>query len=147
MLRTRSATRVIAASVAAAVLASCTASSSSPGLERPTRDHPIKCEAPETGLRYFATFTPGRSGNRVDMLMVTFDKRPTSTDVERVLRRCLQIAATSVRIDYQTIANAFHNDAGPLPLSDGSSSLFYDPTTSKVQTAKELFGGTSQNPK
>jgi hypothetical protein len=61
-------------------------------------------------------------------------------EAEGVLRRCLQQARTAVRIDYETLANTWFNDDGPLPLIDGSSHLAYDPKTGKVQTWNEREG-------
>jgi hypothetical protein len=122
---------------AVALLNSC----KSAGPERPTRERRIECEAPGETLQYEAAFHPGKASNPVDTVTVTFRaKKPTSTEAEGVLRRCLQQATTVVRIDYETLANTWFNDDGPLPLIDGSSHLSYDPKTGKVQTWNEREG-------
>jgi len=73
--------------------------------------------------------------------MVTFRARkPTSTEAEGVLRRCLEEAVSSFRIDYETLANTWFNEDGPLALIDGSPHLAYDPKTGKVQTWSERQG-------
>jgi hypothetical protein len=123
---------------AAVVLLACCAI----GPSRPTGAHPIECAAAGETLQYSAVFTPGSSSNPVDTLIVTFRaQKPTSTEAEGVLRRCLLRASTAVRIDYGTPANAwFNNDDDPLPLIDGSSALFYNPKTGTTQTWNERQG-------
>ena len=131
----------------ALVLAACDAKSSNTppqasGPERPTRARAIDCPLQSAGnLKYEAEFTPGSAKNPVDMLTVTFrGRKPSSADAEGVLRNCISAAKTAVRIDYETLVNAFFNDDGPLPLIDGSSSLAYDPKAAKVQTWNEREG-------
>ncbi len=122
---------------AVVLLASCAGG----GPSRPTSERRIECAAPGEALQYEATFDPGTASNPVDTLMVTFRaKKPTSSEAEDVLRRCLQETTTAVRIDYETLANTWFNDDGPLQLIDGSSHLAYDPKTGKVQTWNEREG-------
>jgi hypothetical protein len=113
---------------------------SASGPSRPAGEWPIECGG---ASQYEAKFSPGgTSGNRgkADFLYVTFKgSRPSSAEAEPILRRCLQAATTAVRIDYETLAIASFDDF-PLPLLDGSSGLFYDPKTSRVQTWNEHKG-------
>ena len=84
---------------------------------RPTSKRRVECAAPsgET-LTYEAEFIPGRASSPVDSLTVTFrGTKPTSSFAETVLRRCLQAAPTTVRIDYEVLADAWFNDDGPAP--------------------------------
>jgi hypothetical protein len=88
---------VICAGCIAVLVTACAS-----GPNRSTREQPIECGAPGETLQYEARFTPGTSKNRVDMLMVTFrGSKPSSSDAETVLRRCLQATTTAVRIDYE----------------------------------------------
>jgi hypothetical protein len=133
--------RRLLTSISLAVVISCEARPTGP--PRPSRAQKIDCstDAAGSGLRYSAEFSPGTSKNPVDMLMVTFvGSKPTSGQAEGVVRVCIAAAKTSVRIDYEVLANAFFNDDGPLSLSDGSSSLTYDPKTAKVRTWNEREG-------
>jgi hypothetical protein len=114
-------------------LVSCGAS----GPQRPLSARHIECGGEGS---YVAEFKPGDSKNPVDNFQVTFTKQPTSADSEAALRRCVDAAAKTVRIDYETLVNAWVNDEGPLPLTDGSHGLTYDPKTKLVQTLNEREG-------
>ena len=120
----------------ATLLASCGTSAPS-GPPRPTSERTIECAGSGS---YTAEFIPGAASNPVDNWQVTFTKKPTSTEAEAALRRCIDAASRTVRIDYETLVNAWFNEDGPLPLSDGSDHLAYDPKTGKVQTWNEREG-------
>jgi hypothetical protein len=133
------------AGAAVVLLASC-ADSDRPASHRrtsnrPTSDRVVSCTEPGETLKYEAIFSPGTARHPVDTLAVNFRApKPTSDDAERALRRCLQRATATVRFDYETLVNAWFNDDGPLPLTDGSRNLAYDPKTGKVQTWNEREG-------
>ncbi len=86
----------------------------------------------------------------VPTLAVTFNKtRPSSEQVEAVLRACTLAAAKVVRIDGEMVADAWYNrtptgsaddDEGPLPLRDGSLHLSFEPNTGRIQTWNEREG-------
>jgi hypothetical protein len=106
----------------------------SAGPRRPTSALTFTCAGSGSDT---AEFIPGDSKHPVDNLQVTFTQRPTPTEAEAVLRQCIDAASTSIRIDYETLVNAWVGDDGPLPLIDGSRHLAYDPKTNKVQTLNE----------
>lgn len=119
--------------LAAALLASC-GTSAPTGPPRPTSARAIECAAAGS---YTAEFIPGTASNPVDNLQVTFTKKPTPAEADEALRRCIDAASKTVRIDYDTLVNAWFSEEGPLPLSDGSRHLAYDPKTGRVQTWNE----------
>jgi hypothetical protein len=103
-----------------------------------TGERRIECAVQGETLKYEAVFAPGSVKNPVDSVAVTFRMRkPSSSDAETIVRRCLKAATTSVLVDYEILPNAWFNDDGPLPLIDGAGHLAYDPKTSKVQTWNE----------
>lgn len=108
------------------------------GPERPFNAIHVECGGGEGS--FVAEFKPGDSKTRADNLQVTFTKQPTSANAEAALRRCIDAAAKTVRIDYEMLVNAWFNDEGPLPLTDGSNHLAYDPETKVVQTWNEREG-------
>jgi 20S proteasome alpha/beta subunit len=77
--------------------------------------------------------------NAVDNLQVIFTRKPTPADAEAALRRCIEVAASSFRIDYDTLVNAWVGEDGPLALIDGSNHLA---TTRRPKRSKR---GTSES--
>jgi TM2 domain-containing membrane protein YozV len=96
---------------------------------------------------YTAEFSPGDTRNPVDNLHVTFTKRPTPTEAEAALRQCIEVTSKRIRIDYETLVNAWVGMEGPLQLIDGSWHLAYDPKTNRVQTWNEREGKALANRK
>ena len=109
----------------------------SAGPRRPTSALTFTCAGSGTNL---AEFIPGDTRNPVDNLQVAFTKRPTPTEAEATLRQCIDAASQTVRIDYETLVNAWVGEDGPLPLIDGSRHLAYTPRDDKVQTMNEREG-------
>jgi hypothetical protein len=76
--------------------------------------------------------------NPVDNLQVVFQsQQPTPAQAESVLRACIDTTTRTVRVDYDMLVNAWLGDEGPLPLSDGSAHLAFDPKTKRIQTWNE----------
>ena len=124
---------------------SCGGSTESPGptaaavalteLPRPTGAQTIECGREGS---YVAEFIPGSAANPVDSVQVVFSRTlPTSNEAETALRRCIEVASKTIRIDYDTLVNAWFNEDGPLPLNDGSRHLAYYPLTHEVRTWNE----------
>jgi hypothetical protein len=112
------------------------------GPKRPTGETRIECTDAAGDTQYEAMFSPGTAAIPADEVIVTFRaRRPTSTEAEAVLRRCLDAAVRTVRIDYETLADAWFNDGPlPLPMIDGSRHLFYDPKAKSIKTSNERQG-------
>jgi hypothetical protein len=110
-----------------------------PGPPRPTARTSIACSA-TGGPTFTAAFLPGGTRNPVDNLQVTFTSRPTSDQAEAALRACIESMRSAVRVDYETLVNAWVGEDGPLPLPDGSTSLAYEPNAGTVKTWNEREG-------
>jgi hypothetical protein len=128
------------------LLASCTPAAP-PGPPRPTASTAIACSVSTGGPMFTAKFVLGSVRNPVDTLQVTFTSRPTSGQAEAALRACIESMRSAVRVDYETLVNAWVDDDGPLSLPDGSSSLAYDPKTGTVKTWNEREGVSPETAK
>lgn len=127
---------LLAVSLTSAFLVACdVAPPELPPLDFTARDQrgqSVECGGADGASQYHAEVLPGG----IDHLKVTFDSLPESAEAERVLRRCLDVARASMEVEFGMVVTAWLGKDGPLPLSDGSSHLSYDPKTSEVRTSK-----------
>jgi len=79
-----------------------------------------------------ARFTPGTAEYTRDAIALTFSgRRPTASEAETALRKCVNSVADHLRVVYEMIAEARYRDE-VLALPDGSVGLRYDPSTGEV---------------
>lgn len=105
------------------------------GLLRPSDATPIECGGAGA---YAAEFIPGSASNPVDSLQVVFSGTPpTPSEAEAAVRRCIEATSKTVRIDSDMLANAWFNEEGPLPLTDGSKHLAYFPDKHAIESWDE----------
>ena len=122
------------------IVSDCSSQPPHSGPPRPTSKTIVPCSVSGRG-QVQAEFLPGSPKNPVDSLQVTFhDDMPSSDIADVALRSCIEAMRTAVRVDYETLVNAWFNDEGPLDLPDGSSALAFDPKTGTVRTWNEREG-------
>jgi len=84
-----------------------------------------------------ARFTPGTSEYTRDAIAVAFNgRRPTSTEAEAALRKCVDSVADHLRVVYEMVAEARYRDE-IVALPDGSVGLKYDPNTGAVTAVRK----------